>query len=969
MPSMPRLFPLALLFLFLLGDVGFSQQNPLYFTQHRPAGINWKELKSPHFRIIFAEGHEEIARRSARILESQYDQTYELTGGSLKNFPVVLSPYNDVTNGFVSSTNFRSEVDLSPFKGKSLNPQSGLWMETVLPHELLHANHANVTNKASIASAIGLLGPDLRRSFNMFPPLGVHEGLAVYHESEHGIREYSGRSNYTYFQNQFNANLAGPNTWNMGQNLIISDYSQPGDRHYMGGANFTKWLHQTYGDDISKRAIRVHQNLFFLGYGYALRKVTGKWPGELYEEYQASLEHREDERTEDLAVSTDDDLRVIESSLNGVRQQRPIWLNDREIVVHSRQYNAPGAFYQYNLADNSFEKISEHFLVSDYYMDYDEETNHLFIAENFSINRVFSNYQTDLVRLNLTTGSQFRISTGQRLYAPDKSSTAFYALQPDGDISNIVKVESESIEPLTSFVDKSAVVVKASPHNPGELAVVLNQRGIQALWIVDHTTIDSELNGLPDLAFKNGSIHDISWHPSNNKILFSMDAFPAMNIYEYDLESGSIQQITNSRYNAMEADYSPDGSSIALISQIGNERKLAILHRDDFYNRSVETEALLTGSALSEALSIPILGDDLIEKSSSWEISDYGKDFSWLKPRAILPVAKEKSGVTEWGAALYSTDVLQSQLYSLEVTSLQDRFWYNINYTNKTFYPGLNLSTYSTPEFVRIRISDTEAPLFLQEEQGLSVGLPLEYYFNKTDRFSSIFVRPSINLEKLRFNDLSPTPVSNFSTQWKATLFTQLNIRLMQRPRDIQPASGAQLFAQIEDVLNNTTQQLTFNGQTGVIPLSKRHAYFYGTNFYLTPLPKTNQTLLLSAQFLNQSDRRLFSNSTIIPFGFDDDIFATSSSIGRVSSRYTIPLAYPDKGGMLVPFYVSNVFMSLFSHTLLDFDSQDANNSPTTLVGAGLHFRFKISNLALDLGLGVTYDLSRNQTDFILGSF
>ena len=110
---------------------------------------------------------------------------------------------------------FGLEVDLSPFKGKALNPQSGSWLETVLPHELLHANHANVSNPFSFATLLGLLGPDYRRSFNFFPPVGVHEGLAVYRESEHGIRDYSGRSNYTYFQNQFNVNLVSARIFNI----------------------------------------------------------------------------------------------------------------------------------------------------------------------------------------------------------------------------------------------------------------------------------------------------------------------------------------------------------------------------------------------------------------------------------------------------------------------------------------------------------------------------------------------------------------------------------------------------------------------------------------------------------------------------------------------------------------------------------------------------------------------------------
>ena len=959
---------LAILFLGCFFLEAFAQ-NPLYVTQHRPAGLHWQELNSPHFRIIFADGDEAIARRAARILESQYQITYELTGGTLNQFPVVLTTYNDLTNGFVSSVNFRSEVDLSPFKGKSLNPQSGSWLETVLPHELLHANHANVTNRFSVASFFGLLSPDFRRSFNLFPPLGVHEGLAVYHESEHGIRDYSGRSNYTYFQNQFNDNLMGANRWGMGQLLIPSEETQPANRHYIGGATFTKWLHQTYGDDTSKQAFRVHQNLFFLGYGYALRRVTGTWPSQLYKDFQKSQLFKEQNRFADIDSSTDRHQVIISSPYSGVRQQRPLWISDSEILYYSRQYNAPGALYVYDAKKKTSRVLSERFLVGDFYMDFEPETNHLFIAEHFSLSKLYFKYQPDIVRLNLHTGNESRISEGKRLYAPEKSAGTLYALQPNGDVSNIVIVQPNGVTAITDFKDRSAVAIKASPHTDGELAVLMNQRGIQAIWIVNKSSIQEDLNKPPVLAFKNGSIHDPVWHPTKNKLLFTMDAFPAMNVYEYDLESHKILQLTHSQFNAMEASYHPHDGSIVYVTQTNNERKIAILSPEHFFNKVVDEQQLLLGEDLKTALNTPFLGDELISESEQWQIKEYAKDAKWLKPRAILPITKTKSNTTEWGASLLSVDALQSQAYAFEITTLQNRLWYNASYENKTFFPGIGINVYNTPQYQSIRLNDGVAPIFLREEKGISIKTTFQHYFSKTDRFSSLYFRPSLAREQLRFNTLEPKPASNFSTEWKSTLFAQLNLRVLQKPRDIQPSSGVQVYVQIEDILTKTNQILTYGDQKYGLDLPKRRGVFYGANFYIAPFPKTNQSLELSAQFLTQSNQRLFSNDSIIPFGFENDLFSTISSIGRLSSRYTIPIAYVDNGGLLVPFYVSTIYLGLFSHTLFDYENTSPLKNSRALVGAELQFRFKISNLPIDIGLGLTYDVSRGTSDFYVGSF
>ena len=209
-------------------------QYSLYYTQQRPAGITWLQLNTEHFRVIYPAGLDSTAIRAAKILEHEYPLTSEYMGSELSRFPVILTNYNDLSNGFVSPTNFRSEVDLAPFKGKSINPQSGSWLEAVLPHELVHANHMNNMATFSIPGLFYFVAPDIGRAFNSFPPLGMHEGLAVYYESTRGIHAESGRSNYSYFNNQFAANLAGNDPWNMSQAFTIADYTTPSNRHYIG---------------------------------------------------------------------------------------------------------------------------------------------------------------------------------------------------------------------------------------------------------------------------------------------------------------------------------------------------------------------------------------------------------------------------------------------------------------------------------------------------------------------------------------------------------------------------------------------------------------------------------------------------------------------------------------------------------------------------------------------------------------
>jgi hypothetical protein len=312
-------------------------------------------------------------------------------------------------------------------------------------------------------------------------------------------------------------------------------------------------------------------------------------------------------------------------------------------------------------------------------------------------------------------------------------------------------------------------------------------------------------------------------------------------------------------------------------------------------------------------------------------------------------------------------------MYNIEVTLLQDQAWYSVAYTNKTFFPGISVFAFREPSYFATRFQlDNEVltETFLVEDVGAGISTTLEYYFDDVERYSSFYFRPRFTVSNSRYYQLNNNPATSRILENKIGGFGQFNIRLLQRSRDIQPASGVQLFAQIEQSLNtNTIAFKTDQFETLPEVLDKRNAFYYGLNAYWAPLKKTNQSLLVSAQFLNQSDRRLFSNNTIIPMGFTNNDFDFSSSIGRFSTRYTVPLAYPDNGGLLIPFYVSAVYMSFFTHTLADYEQAEPLASSSSIIGAGLHLRYKISNLSLDFGIGFALDPVAGTTNVIFGTF
>lgn len=980
MKGIPRILFLIILLFLLIPDTGLSQFYQA-LTKNRPASINWQELNTPHFRIIFPARHDSLARRAAAILETEYPQAKAVTGGSLEHFPVVLNPFNDLSNGFVATLNFRSEVELAPFTDKEMNPRSGDWLETVLPHELVHANHFNVQQPLgekvlNIPNLISVLSPDMARSFHAFVPVGLHEGLATHYESSY-VFPGGGRGNYTHFNNRFNVNFGSQDRWNMGQTYIPSVYTHPYNRHYIAGYRFMDWLQQRYGDKTAAQTIRYHYSYFFLGYGYALKQVTGKWPWELYDEYTADLAEDEEQRLEKVATLELSEGQLQASLYKGARWRRPYWLSNTELVAYGSFYNGKPGFYIYNTEKKSYRLLSESFATGglSYYLGRAEQN---MLVSEYKRDPLYPGvYRADLMHINPLSGKKERLTRNQRVYAPAESGERILAVQTSGASARIVSVtESGDTEVVFEQDGVRPVSMQFNPVNKEQLAVLMNRRGVQALWFTTIQDLKNDLRGEPDLAFSGASVHDPSWHPSGNRLLFTLDRSPAMNTYEYHPDEGRVYQLTNSRYNISEASWSPDGEQLAFVRQTKGEQLLALAGRSDLLYKDVSMDKRLTGAELSDAVNRPLLGHEMIS-DSTWQIRDYKTGFSWLKPRMILPVLKEKSGVTEGGVAFSGADVLSSHAYRFELTGIQDRLWYNLSYTNKSFYPGFKAAWYSEPDFLSAIDPETERDFgLLRQERGLELSLPFDYTFRSDTRLSSLTFEPSVAMEQIKYYNLIPQPVSEFATRYKAGLFSQLNMGLQRLPRDVQPSAGLVAFSILETTLNEPQNTIKYpSGARGRVDFSNQWSAYYGLFGYVPVARRWNQSLKLDLRFLKQSSAPVFSTTTIIPPGFTENPFPTfagggvNNNLARFSSRYVIPLWYPDKGGLTVPFYLSSMYISVFSHTLTDLNNGDLLKQSRSIVGGGLHFQFKVSNLNFQLGFGFAVEPSRNQTQLIIGQF
>lgn len=945
----------------------------IYNTYYRAPGQEWMELNTDRFRLIYPKRYHQEAYRSLSILESEYSDIKDLVGGEMNQFPVILNPENDRSNGFVSAFNFRSEVEISPIISKTMNPKSGDWLELVLPHELVHAMHFN-ENPESVTSLLSIFSPDIRRSTHGAAPNGFIEGIAVEYESHNRI-DQAGRGHYPYFRNQFRSVLNTNDEWSMGQLVLSSTYTPPFNRHYIGGYEFVNWLLDSYGDDMMKNAIEYHYKYPFLGFGIALKHETDYWPGQLYDQFNKQKKENSTERLDQIGNSTDFLSEQLSFSATCKRLQRPKWLNNDTIIFFGRGCNRTSGFYTYNLNSNSFDLLKEVSITDDFLYSISEDKSEL-IYSRYHSHVLFDNlYQGDLHRLNLNSGRSGRITKSARLFSPTYFNEEILALQTEANEMELVRIEPDNGEITFQYSkpEHSTIVQAApNPHQAGTAAVIGRIKSIQGIWFEDLND-NSLLESNPKIIFEEGSIFDLAWHPTEEKMLFVSDHSGIMNVYEYDVRAEQVHQITDSRFNAFEASYSPDGEQIAYVMQDENEQTLYLLDLDDAVWKQIPENQWVMGQEIKESFSRPLMNRETEVDTTSWKTESYSTGWSWLKPRLWLPTYEEQNGYHRPGVTFESADVMSSQAYSLDMSYLAERLWFSTSYNYKGFYPGFEVDLFDEPFFASFQSDDDEdtSQELLQESRGASFSVPIPLTLESNTRFTSLFFEPKYSVSQIRFldPDQSSKPVSDFATRHTVSFRTVFNWNLRQFIRDVQPNAGWSFLIEGRQALNKDefkieTDQLSIDGT-----LARRRGLNAGVITFLSPLRRWNQSLRISAQVYSQTKVPVFGVSSDFSDFFSESPFPGANNIGFLNTRYTIPIVYPDNGGLLLPLYLSNIYLVLFSQTATDLDRTVQASNTRTLYGAGIRSRFRLSNMSFDIGISIGWEPTRNNVSYHFGNF
>ena len=152
-----------------------------------PSSIKWKSLESEHFRIIYPEAADSLAREYAKSLES-FTAAQKFSCGFYPNelyrrkMSAILHAYTAEANGMVTWAPRRMELYTNP---DTYNPESTPWITQLAVHEGRHVAQMQFSRASRVFRPLEYLIGDLAvgAASAIYPGPALLEGDAVVAET------------------------------------------------------------------------------------------------------------------------------------------------------------------------------------------------------------------------------------------------------------------------------------------------------------------------------------------------------------------------------------------------------------------------------------------------------------------------------------------------------------------------------------------------------------------------------------------------------------------------------------------------------------------------------------------------------------------------------------------------------------------------------------------------------------------
>lgn len=233
--------------------------------------LRWREFETTHFRILFHQGLDSIAREAAAIAESVYDPiTRDLSVSDMDRTTLILADTDDIANGISNPLDHSIFIWITSAHKESTDSLS--WLQRVIAHEFAH--------RVTFQAARNWLGKPWELLTLGLTPLWYLEGVAQW-ESEHWdvhrnlFLRVAGRSDRLLPVKRLDG-------------FLVADPFD-GRLVYEQGHGLSRYIAHEFGPEKVGEIIHRHRRFPF-SFNRTLQKTIGRNQKTLYREWKVSLD-------------------------------------------------------------------------------------------------------------------------------------------------------------------------------------------------------------------------------------------------------------------------------------------------------------------------------------------------------------------------------------------------------------------------------------------------------------------------------------------------------------------------------------------------------------------------------------------------------------------------------------------------------------------------------------------------------
>ncbi|MFZ6014495.1 MAG: hypothetical protein ACOYXT_29415, partial [Bacteroidota bacterium] len=231
---------LLFFFLVVLSKIALSQT----ILDNNPPSLKWRQVNTPHFRILFPSGFEQQAQRMGNTLEHIHIAEAKSLGSTPRKISVILQNQSAISNGFVSILPRRSEFFAMPSQDYNFLGTND-WLDLLASHEYRHIVQYQHAKRGFNKAFYYLFGAvTLAGMAQAAAPSWFWEGDAVATETAFTS---SGRGRIPNFDLVFRTNLMEGRSFNYHKQYLRS-YKHNIPDHYVLGYHMVSYLRRRAKD-------------------------------------------------------------------------------------------------------------------------------------------------------------------------------------------------------------------------------------------------------------------------------------------------------------------------------------------------------------------------------------------------------------------------------------------------------------------------------------------------------------------------------------------------------------------------------------------------------------------------------------------------------------------------------------------------------------------------------------------------